>query len=299
MKIIPQDFDHNIDIATVLKRLYLVTGMTATIYNSKKYWVTSYPLYNCSYCNSLRQNNDYHMRCRANDAEAFEMCAKKRETIIYRCYMGLYEIMIPLFDLDNICGYLLLGQAMEDGDEARRGYCRGILGARPDMTEEMAMDDIARNTAVTEEKLRAIAHIAQTYAEYISEKNIFANEVNSLANLASVYIREHLTQKITNDELCYVFLCDRKKLVREFKEAHGMSIVDYTNNLRLRKARHMLQKNPDLSISYVSSSSGFSYQSYFSKLFIKKYGISPTEMQRRYKEELENKEKEGENNGEH
>ena len=117
MKIIPQDFDYNVDIATVLKRLYLVTGMTATIYNSKKYWVTSYPLYNCSYCNSLRQNNDYHMRCRANDAEAFEMCAKKRETIIYRCYMGLYEIMIPLFDLDNICGYLLLGQAMEDGDD--------------------------------------------------------------------------------------------------------------------------------------------------------------------------------------
>ena len=161
------------------------------------------------------------------------------------------------------------------------------------------MDDIARNTAVTEEKLMATAHIAQTYAEYISEKNLLSNEVNSLANLASVYIREHLTQKITNDELCYVFLCDRKKLVREFKEAHGMSIVDYTNNLRLRKARHMLQKNPDLSISYVSSSSGFSYQSYFSKLFIKKYGISPTEMQRRYKEELENKEKEGENNGEH
>ena len=294
MKVILQGFDDNVDLAAVLKRLHLVTGMTVTIYNSRKYWVTSYPLHNCSYCNSLRMNADYHMECRANDAEAFEICTKNREMIIYRCYMGLYEIMIPLFDQDDICGYLLLGQVMEDSDAARRDYCEKLCRARTDITEDMAMLDISKNCAMTEEKLIATAHVAQIYAEYISEKNLLTNEMNSLANLVSVYIREHLNEKITNAELCYVFLCDRKKLVREFKEAHGMSIVDYTNNLRLRKARQMLHKNPDLSISYVSSSVGFSYQSYFSTLFYEKYGMSPTDMQKLYKEELENSKKEGE-----
>ncbi len=60
----------------------------------------------------------------------------------------------------------------------------------------------------------------------------------------------------------------------------------------------MLRKNPDLNISYLASTVVFSYQSYFSALFYKKYGMFPTDMQKLYKEEMknkENKEKEGEN----
>ena len=292
MEIISQDVSSSVDINTILKRLHLVTGMTVTLYNSRRYWVSSYPKYNCDYCKSLRTNMEYHMRCGANDAEAFELCTKKRETIVYRCYMGLYEIMIPLFDQEDICGYLMLGQAMEDSDEARQSCSEGLRCARPDMSLADAMADVKKAYALSEEKLISIAHMAQTYAEYISDKGFLKGDMNNLANLVSLYIKEHLTEKITNAELCYVFLCDRKKLTREFKEVHGMSIIDYTNNLRLRKARQMLHKNPDLSISYVSSAVGFSYQSYFSTLFLDKYGMSPTDMQKRYKEELENKEKE-------
>ena len=300
MEIISQDLGSNVDINTILKRLHLVTGMTVTLYNVRRYWVSSYPKNNCDYCKALRTNMEYHARCGVNDAEAFELCAKKREMIVYRCYMGLYEIIIPLFDQEDICGYLMLGQAMEDREDVRRSCAERLCEARPDMTFEAAMADVTQAYALSEEKLIAIAHVAQTYAEYIGDKGFLKENMNDLANLVSGYIREHLTEKITNAELCYVFLCDRKKLTREFKEAHGMSIIDYTNNLRLRRARQMLHKNPDLNLNYLATTVGFSYQSYFSTLFYKKYGMSPTDMQKLYKEELKNKEKEekeGKNNG--
>lgn len=287
MEQISFDLKASTDINTILKNLYLLTGMTATIYNSKKYWVSSYPLHNCNFCKELRVNAEYHARCRANDAEAFELCTKKREIIVYRCYMGLYEIMVPLFDQDGICGYIVLGQALDNSEDAKERYCDGLCQARPDISEESAMKEISKSYAVSKEKLEAIVQATQVYADYISEKNILSQEMNNLANLVSVYIREHFTEKITNAELCYIFLCDRKRLTREFKEAHGMSIIDYTNNLRLRKARQMLKANPDLSISYVSSSAGFSYQGYFCTLFQKKYGMSPTDMQKKYKKEQE------------
>ena len=54
----------------------------------------------------------------------------------------------------------------------------------------------------------------------------------------------------------------------------------------------MLQKNPNLTISYVSSAAGFAYQGYFSTLFYKKYGMSPTEMQIKYREEMKNQKEE-------
>jgi len=235
------------------------------------------------------------MQCRANDTAAFKLCAEQKKMIVYKCYMGLYEIIIPLFDQDTIYGYLLLGQAIEDSDKAKKKCLDNLRKSNPNISDEILRDAIDTTLTISEEKLMAIAQMAHIYAEHISEKKLIENELGGLANLAATYIREHFTEKITNAELCYVFLCDRKKLSSEFRKVHGMSIVDYTNNLRLRKARQMLQNNPDLNLNYLATTVGFSYQSYFSTLFYKKYGMSPTEMQKKYKEEMKNKEKEGEN----
>jgi AraC-like DNA-binding protein len=278
----------------MLKSIHLLTGMTVTLYNSYRMWVTSYPLYNRDVCKLLRHNKDYHARCRVSDSEAFELCTQKRDAIVYRCYMGLYEILVPLYDQDNLCGYLMLGQALEDSDEARCQCKELVSEAIPDVTEDVLRTAIDSTFTMSKEKLMAAVQLAKIYAEYICEKNLIKNEVSSLANLVTTYIREHLTEKITNTELCYVFLCDRKKLTSEFKKLHGMTIVEYVNNLRLRRAREMLQRNPDLTISYVSSEAGFSYQSYFCTQFYKKYGMSPTEMQRKYKEEQKNNSQQGE-----
>ena len=229
------------------------------------------------------------MRCRANDSEAFNVCSKMGKMLVYRCYMGLYEILIPLYDQDSICGYLMLGQVMDDRKESRNKYIKELALAQPDMSVDELENAVDSSLAFSEEKLLAVAHIAQIYADYVSGRNLLKQDVNNLANLVAVYIREHLTEKITNAELCYVFLCDRKKMTSEFKKVHGMTIVEYTNNLRLRLARQMLHKNPDLTISHVAAAAGFSYQGYFSTLFYKKYGMSPTEMQQMYREELKNK----------
>jgi AraC-like DNA-binding protein len=274
------------DINCFLKNLHLLTGMTVTLYNSYKLWVASYPDSACRFCKLLRGNVDFHMRCRANDSEAFNLCSKKGEMIVYRCYKGLYEIMIPLYDQDSTSGYLLLGQVMDDREESRSKYIEELALARPDLSMDELENAVDSSHVLSEEKLLAAAHVARIYADYVSSRNLLKQEVNSLANLVAVYIREHLTEKITNAELCYVFLCDRKKMTSEFKKVHGMTIVEYTNHLRLRLARQMLQKNPNLTISYVSSAAGFAYQGYFSTLFYKKYGMSPTDMQTKYREEM-------------
>lgn len=281
--------ESGIDTNQFLKNLYLLTGMSATLYNSHRMWIASYPGIDGGICRILRTDKNAHMRCRANDAEALSVCSKTKKMIVYRCHMGVYEILIPLYDQDSVCGYLMLGQAIDDSEESRMTYIEALRHAQPETDIKVLEDAVNNAYAISEEKLLAIAHVAQIYAAHMIDKKVIKKDVNSLANLVAVYIREHLTEKITNAELCYVFLCDRKKMVSEFKKVHGVTIVEYTNNLRLRLARQMLQKNPNFTISYVSSAAGFAYQGYFSTLFYKKYGMSPTDMQRKYREEMENK----------
>jgi AraC-like DNA-binding protein len=63
---------------------------------------------------------------------------------------------------------------------------------------------------------------------------------------------------------------------RGFKEAFGIAFRDYVVRYRLRQAYSLL-KNPNISITDVAFSVGFSEVSYFSRIFKKYFGVSPSE----------------------
>ncbi len=72
---------------------------------------------------------------------------------------------------------------------------------------------------------------------------------------------------------------DRTYLYRLFKAETGMSIIDYINNHRIAKAEVMLM-DKNISIKDVAYSVGFTDQMYFSKVFKKLKGQTPTEFRR-------------------
>lgn len=77
---------------------------------------------------------------------------------------------------------------------------------------------------------------------------------------------------------------DRTYLYRLFKEETGFSVIEYINNCRIGRACTMLN-NTDVQIKDVALSVGFSDQLYFSKVFRKLKGITPTEYRKKYANE--------------
>lgn len=75
---------------------------------------------------------------------------------------------------------------------------------------------------------------------------------------------------------------DRTYLYRLFKEETGMSVINYINNCRISKAEVLLI-DEDISIKDVAYSVGFTDQMYFSKVFKKIKGQTPTEFRRENK----------------
>ena len=277
------DDDFGFDSEQLAKNLYLLSGMGVTIYDSHRQWITSYPKYNCAFCQMVRRNAQVNLTCRRNDAQCFDICTKTRRLYSYRCHMGLYEAMLPLYNEDMICGYVMLGQVIDEREEFRR-ECFAL--ARPyEKSEEKLREAVDAIPRISEEKMTAVTHLLSLYGKYIYENNLVKVQIGNLAESVARYIRNHLNSKILNSDLCNVFYCSRKKLTQEFRKTFGVSITEYANNLRLRKARLMIQNDPDFSIGFIAKSAGFTDQGYFGKLFYKKYGISPTEMQKRCKSE--------------
>ena len=68
---------------------------------------------------------------------------------------------------------------------------------------------------------------------------------------------------------------DRSYLYRIFKNQTGISVMDYITHCRIAKAEILLA-NSDLSVKDVAYSVGFSDQMYFSRVFKKLNGRSPT-----------------------
>ena len=66
------------------------------------------------------------------------------------------------------------------------------------------------------------------------------------------------------------------KLQAGFKYLYTRTVTEYIRHCRLEEARDLL-RNTDLNISQVVYSVGFTSRSYFSKIFKKKYGMSPSE----------------------
>lgn len=63
---------------------------------------------------------------------------------------------------------------------------------------------------------------------------------------------------------------------RIFKEHCGRAFPDYLSGLRLEKARVMLLEEPDKSIQSICEEVGYLSSSYFTSMFKKKYGMTPS-----------------------
>ncbi|MGB3144779.1 MAG: helix-turn-helix domain-containing protein, partial [Maribacter sp.] len=108
------------------------------------------------------------------------------------------------------------------------------------------------------EELNSFGSIEQ---KFIHQLNSLINE--NLGN--SDYSVENLAENLT---------ISRVQLYRKVKAMMGISISDYIGNIRLEKAKTMLETS-SLTVAEIAYSNGFSSPNYFSTAFKNKYGTSP------------------------
>ncbi len=101
------------------------------------------------------------------------------------------------------------------------------------------------------------------------------------------YIDEHYLEDIGLSQLAKQFYVSPAYLSRLFKEIIGYNLLDYIILLRLSKAKTLL-KNTQLSITKLSSESGFHNVSHFIRTFKKENSMTPIQF-RQYIRRNENK----------
>ncbi|MCY6370035.1 response regulator transcription factor [Clostridium ganghwense] len=109
---------------------------------------------------------------------------------------------------------------------------------------------------------------------YIKLENINISE--SGLNKAIKYINEHYTENICLKDVSRQVYLSESYLSRRIKKVVGISFVEYITKLRIEKAIEYLQ-NSNIKVSEVALKVGYPDYRYFSRIFKKHTGYSPSE----------------------
>ena len=96
---------------------------------------------------------------------------------------------------------------------------------------------------------------------------------------AVFFLSENLSNKVTLDELAEYCFVSLTKIKRVFTKYVGCGVSEYFNHMKINEARKLLYDGH--SVSYVSDKMGFSNQFYFSSVFKKITGFTPTQYKKR------------------
>jgi AraC-like DNA-binding protein len=117
--------------------------------------------------------------------------------------------------------------------------------------------------------------------ETADENALPARMVEELDN----YIRENVSDEISNTEIGAIFGYHPFYVSRVLKERKGMTLRQYIIAYRLKQAKRLLQLT-DKSAAEISEECGFTDPSYFAKSFKTAFGMTPKEYRNSFKDEL-------------
>ncbi|MFL6600887.1 MAG: helix-turn-helix domain-containing protein [Steroidobacteraceae bacterium] len=93
---------------------------------------------------------------------------------------------------------------------------------------------------------------------------------------AIAHIAKNFLRHIPESEVALLCEMSPSRFCREFKAAFDVTFVEYVANHRVSEAKRLLA-NPNMSVTDVAAAVGFEDPSYFTRVFRKQAGISPSE----------------------
>lgn len=111
----------------------------------------------------------------------------------------------------------------------------------------------------------------QRLSQELSARQV--KESNPMSDIVR-YVEQNYASDLSLQEVAGKFYVSREYVSRKFKQEYGINFSDYIGNVRIEKAKLLLQ-NPNLKLSQISEMVGFHDVKYFSKVFKKQVGSSP------------------------
>ena len=266
------------EIISILCELHKISGFRVSLHGTDFKEIAAYPEERLPFCALVQKDEGELRRCEECDKDAAKKVQSSSEPLIYKCHHGLCEAVCPLYNFGTLTGYIMMGQMADE--HADRNYLEAVLLslAHDVQTARRTVGEIPTVESV---KLTSFARIMTICAEYMTLTNALPSHAPRTPELAKIYLHENYAEKITIKDICRSLGCSKSALLSAFKNEYGTTVNSYLSSIRIAEAKRLLE-NTSMSISQIADETGFYDQSYFSKVFSRELGKTPSD----YRKEL-------------
>ena len=218
-------------------------------------------LHDNDYCSAVKKANSA-----ACVARQKELCRalKDDECILSLCPAGVAEYVCKATEQNQTLALVCL------------------TGYRTEKRENPSYASLNPDIPKGERALAILRPITRLIRQIAAETINYPGDTHSVCREIKLYVKDHLNENFTLNDLCRHVNFSPSYVGRKFKEQTGESVMRYVNRQKIAAAKSLLD-NPSVQISAVADRLGYYDANYFSAFFKKQTGLSPSEYRKQSK----------------
>ena len=253
----------------VIRDFCVVTGVSVSVLDDEFETLASYSELAPAFCLAIQNAPTGKEKCLCSDMALLARCKKSGQPESHICHAGVMDAALPIIKDAAVIGYILIGRtrvAAFEEIEPRLDWLdadKAALKAQYNCLQ-----------TYTDRQIHSMFELASMIVSFILTNEIIRPEENSFAQLAKSYIESNLQKPLSVATLCRSLGVSKNALYENFRTVFGKTVNEYITDMRLKKAKKLLCGS-SLSIDSIAEQTGFASYTYFSRLFRKKYHLSP------------------------
>lgn len=264
----------------LLSNFYTLTHIRIVVFDDNFVEIASYPKKLSKFCSIIRSDEVANVYCDKSDQKACKQCKKTGEPYIYQCHAGLTETVTPIKHDNIIIGYMMFGQVLMN--ENKNDSWKIIYDQCKEYHIDLKLLETAFNKCkfININQIKSAAKILEACAGYLWLSKLATLNEDNLSKKIEEYIGLHIKESLTAVEICDALMISKSMLYKLSEHSYEMGIAEYIRKRRIEMAKSFLEKE-EYSIAEIAVEVGLDDYNYFSKIFKKHTGLTPSQYRKK------------------
>jgi AraC-like DNA-binding protein/ligand-binding sensor protein len=227
---------------------------------------------NSDYC-QLIQNGLFPGACALLDSTKQLECLKRKTLICYQCHAGLKEALAPVFVDTRLVGYVMIGQFRD----ISKVPSNVINRCGKQFTSREVKRCFLKLPYVATERIEGILGMFTMLVDYIVARELVGLRGDWILEKVHQYLDRHLTEKVKVQDVARLTGRSVSSLSHVLRNKHGLTFKQMLIRKRLDRADELMKSHPEMSLGEIAAQSGFDDRFYFSRIYRKHRGMTPSQ----------------------
>jgi AraC-like DNA-binding protein len=218
------------------------------------------------FCHLIREGLGPYARCCRQAVLIREFRKPDIESMVYHCYAGLAEAVVPVKLRGILAGYALLDQFRIQRD---------IPESLPRLWVKNGSDPESLVTAFSEQPyfdrnaLENMLHLFSMLITFLFSREYVKIRRSGLAENVADWLETHISEPLDLTRIASVMNRSRSTISHTIKRQLGMSFKELCILKRIQRFEHIIAGNPGISIREAAALAGYRDPFYFSRIYKK------------------------------